>query len=124
MVVRASSINQILRTNLTIPYEPNERPSYIQINENLNVNPKHQFCVGKIMFPSDYLTGERNTDEIYNLIVAEKNNVNINIVDISDDSGERSISLSIPIGKESGNFEVRQTLGENSFPRFYIVKTK
>lgn len=109
MEVRETSINQILRTNLTIPYDLYERRAYIQINENLKVNPKNNFCVGKIMFPSDYLSGQRNANEIYNLIIAEKSNVEIHTVDISDDSGEPSISLSIPIGKESGNFDVSIT---------------
>lgn len=108
MEIRETSINQIIRTNLTIPYESYERRSYIQINENLKVNPRNRICVGKIMFPSDYLSGQKNANEIYNLIIAEKSTVKINLVDYSDGSrGEQSISLSIPIGKESGNFEVK-----------------
>ncbi len=112
MEVRQTSVNQVIRTNLSIPYEQHERRSYIQINENLKVNPRNKFCVGKIMFPSDYLSGQRNTNEIYDLIIVEKSiveksKVEINIVDISDGGGEPSISLSIPIKKESGNFEVR-----------------
>lgn len=109
MEVRETSVNQIIRTNLTIPYETHDRrAAYIQINENLKVNPRNKFCVGKIMFPSDYLSGQRNTNEIYDLIIVEKGKLEINIVDISDGSGEGSISVSIPIKKESGNFEVRK----------------
>lgn len=108
MEVRETNVNQIIRTNLIVPYEAHERRSYIQINENLKVNPRNKFCVGKIMFPSDYLSGQRNTNEIYDLIIAEKSKLEINIVDVSDGSGEGSISVSIPINKETGNFEVRK----------------
>lgn len=108
MEIRRTSVNQITRTNLTIPYERYERLAFVQINGNLNVNPRNEFCVGKIAFPSDYLSGQRNTTEIYELFIVEKNkNEQINIVDISDGTGEQNILLSIPIRKESGNYEVR-----------------
>ncbi|KAJ6638594.1 hypothetical protein Bhyg_11331, partial [Pseudolycoriella hygida] len=113
MEVRQSGVNQIVRTNLTIPYEEHETKAYIQINDNLKVNPRNKFCIGKIMFPSDYLSGQRNTNETYDLIIAEKITLQMNIVDISDGSGEESISLSIPIGKDSGNFECQ--VWENGF---------
>lgn len=108
MEVRATSVNQFIRTNLTIPYKTHELRAYIQINENLKVNPRNNFCVGKIMFPSDYLSGQRNNNEIYDLIIVEKSKLQTNIVDISDGGGEVTISLSIPIKKETGNFVVRE----------------
>ncbi|XP_037027027.1 uncharacterized protein LOC119067871 isoform X2 [Bradysia coprophila] len=106
MEIRETSVNQIIRTNLTIPYDSYQRRSYIQINGNLKVNPRNRFCVGKIMFPSDYLSGQKNANEIYDLIIVEKSTGEINVVDVSDGNrGEQSVSLSIPITKESGNFE-------------------
>lgn len=107
MEVRSSNANQIMRTNLTIPYDSYERLAYVQINANLNVNPRNEYCVGKVVFPSDYLSGQRNTDEIYELLIVEKNEFEkTNIVDISDGRSEDNILLSIPIKQESGKFEV------------------
>lgn len=108
MEIRETSVSQIMRTNLTIPHESYERRSYIQINGNLKVNPRNKLlCVGKIVFPSDYLSGQKNGNEIYDLIIAEKRTGEIAFVDVNDGSrSEQTISLSIPINKESGNFEV------------------
>lgn len=105
-----TTVNQIIYTNLTIPHDEYKRQAFVQINANLTVNKSNGFCVGKVMFPSDYLSGQRNTDEIYELFLAEKNDKGkFNTVDISVGGGKENISLSIPIKKEFGNYEVRQS---------------
>lgn len=73
--------------------------STISLNDMIYVTGgKKSFCVGKIRYPSDYMSGELDTNEIYELIVLQiDNNNNINRVNISDITRQRNFDIKIPI---------------------------
>lgn len=63
------------------------------------VGGKSSYCVGKIRYPSDYMSGELYTSEIYELVVLQidgdnSNTVNINISDVTR---SRNFDVKIPI---------------------------
>lgn len=96
--IRKINANQLLKSDIHIPTNTFNMHSTISLNDMIYISGgKKSFCVGKIRYPSDYMSGELNTNEIYELIVLQiDTNNHINRVNVSDITRQRNFDIKIP----------------------------
>lgn len=95
--IRKINGNQLLKSDIQIPTDTVNKYASISLNDMMYVDGKNSYCVGKIRYPSDYMSGELSTNEIYELVVLQIDGYNINTVNISDITRSRNFDVKIPI---------------------------
>lgn len=104
--LRKINLNQLLSLNFTVPFVDSNFKKFayftITLDNNDNAN-RNEYCIGKIRYPSDYLTG--STEELFTIfikkIVDDENMQNRRLENLENFD---NIQISLPLHEnETGN---------------------